>query len=146
MSFESRERSRSLMSVQDAVDRLLQDAVVGTDVPTPKYRGGLALDVYETEGAIIIEAAVAGADPGGIEVLASGNQLTIRGELQPEGEEGREYLLRERGYGRFERSVALPEDARPGETVAEYANGLLTLTVPKAVRSGPQAIAVRVKS
>lgn len=109
-------------------------------------RGGMtpAMDVYETDEEVVVKVAVAGIDPDDIDVTVEEHTLTIKGEIEREEEEGKDYLRRERAYGRFYRSLTLPtlsaDDAR-----AEYENGILTLSFPKREEQKPKAIKVKTK-
>ena len=59
-------------------------------------------------------------------------RLTVRGEKKQEKEEKKkDYHLVERSYGSFARSIALPFEANPDQVKAKFANGVLTVTVPK---------------
>lgn len=59
--------------------------------------------------------------------------LTIAGEMKQETERNEsDYHLRERRYGRFERTLALPSAVQADKAEAELENGLLTLRLPKA--------------
>jgi HSP20 family protein len=92
-----------------------------------------SLDVRDTDGAIEITADLPGLSEKDFEVVAENGVLTIRGERRSENEEaeaGRRWT--ERSYGRFERSVRLPEGADFTTAEASYANGVLTVKVPKA--------------
>lgn len=72
--------------------------------------------------------------------------LTTKGETKIEEEVGEEnYIRRECHHGAFSRSVAIPVSIMPDEAEAEYENGPLTLTLPKAEEAKPKPIEIRVK-
>jgi HSP20 family protein len=72
------------------------------------------------------------------------NLLTIRGEKKQEAEERNERVYRyERSYGSFERAFMLPTTVDGEKIAADYRNGVLTVTVPKAERARPREIPVR---
>jgi HSP20 family protein len=79
-----------------------------------------------------------------IDITIDNGMLTIQGEAQEEhAEEGERYHLRERRYGTFCRSVALPVGVDAGKATAEFEDGVLTLTLPKAEEAKPKRIAVK---
>jgi HSP20 family protein len=55
------------------------------------------------------------------------------------------YHLRERCYGTFSRSVTLPSNVNVDKSDAQFENGVLTLTLPKAEEAKPKTIAVKTK-
>lgn len=109
-------------------------------------RGGMtpAMDVYETDEEVVVKIAIPGIDPDDIDLTMEENTLTIKGEIEREEEVEKEYVRRERAYGRFYRSLTLPglsaEDAE-----AEYENGVLTLSFPKREEQRRKRISVKSK-
>lgn len=90
------------------------------------------IDVSETDAEIKMEAELPGVEEKDVEVLLSDGHLTIKGEKKQEKKEKKEdYYLHERSYGSFARSVTLPFDADPDKIKAKFANGVLTVTLPK---------------
>jgi HSP20 family protein len=137
-----------LLAVHSRMDRLFNDRLTsGRDqgeylsVASEYY---LPMDVYQTDKEWVIRAAVPGADPGSVEVTCEGNTIRISGEIQrPDGVKPENYWLRENFYGKFQRQVTLPEDARCDESQAEFHNGMLVLRVPKdRARAQPKRIPV----
>lgn len=92
----------------------------------------IPLDAVEDGDDLLVRASVPGVNPEDIEVTIEDGILSIKGETKEEHEtkEG-EYLMRERRSGSFHRSVRLPDtvDAEKAET--GYANGVLTIKLPK---------------
>ena len=109
--------------------------------------GTLALDVYEDEDNLIVEASLAGVNPDDVDVSISGNMLTIKGETEKEEEkeEKGKYYCRERRYGAFHRSVTLPTDVDADKVKAVFEKGVLKLTLPKMEVVKPKHIEVKVK-
>ena len=90
------------------------------------------LDVSETDTELKIEAELPGVDEKDVEVVLTNDRLTIKGEKKHEKEEKKkDYHLVERSYGSFARTVGLPFDADPEQVKASFANGVLTVTLPK---------------
>jgi len=140
---------RDLVSLQEAMHRLFEESFVQSRVGWPASVGmeSLAVDMYETDEAIVVKTAVPGIKPEDLDVSIVGDTLTIRGETKAEGEIKKEnYIRRERRCGSFCRSLAIPLPVMTDEAEAEFENGILTLTLPKAEEVKPKAIKVKAKS
>jgi len=140
---------RDLVSLREAMDRLFEESFVQSRVGWPASVGmeALAVDMYETDDAIIVKTAVPGVKPEDLDVSIVGDTLTIRGETKAEGEIKKEnYIRRERRCGSFCRSLTVPLSVMADEAEAEFENGILTLTLPKAEEVKPKAIKVKAKS
>ena len=104
-----------------------------------------ATDVFEDKDAVKIVAEVPGVPPEDVKISLENNLLTIRGEKRQQAEEKTERVHRyERTYGSFERAFSLPTTVDPEKIAASYANGILTVTIPKAERARPREIPVKV--
>jgi len=139
---------RDLISLREAMDRLFEDSFVR---PTggqmvPAGTGTLAVDMYETDEAIVVKSAIPGVDPENLDITVTNDMLTIKGETRTEAEVKEEnYIRRERRYGSFCRSLAIPLSVVADKAEAEFENGVLTLTLPKAEEVKPKAIKVKAK-
>ena len=103
-----------------------------------------ACDIFEDKEGIRIITEIPGVNPEDVKLSMENNTLTIRGEKKQVAEEKTERVHRyERTYGVFERSFALPSTVDPENVVADYENGLLTITLPKVERAKPREIQVR---
>jgi HSP20 family protein len=95
-----------------------------------------AMDMYETDNALVIVLDLAGVDADRTEVHAEPHVLVVRGvrrERRSPGrpDEQRSYHALEIPYGRFERSVRLPAGLDTADAHASYRDGLLEITLPK---------------
>jgi HSP20 family protein len=106
-----------------------------------------ALDVAERGDAYVIHAELPGVSRDQVDVSFEQNILTIRGskpasfDVSTDGEV--RVFAAERVHGSFERSVRLPEFVDADRIDANFANGLLTVTVPKAQAAQPRKITIR---
>lgn len=116
-----------------------------------EHREGVfpAVNVCETEQAIIVEAEVPGLDVADIDISATAEELVLKGQRPScaaaaggNGEKGATYLRRERGTGGFERRLALPVAINASQVAAKLVDGVLTVTCPKAPESQPHKIPV----
>ena len=133
-----------LISLHNAMDRLFSDSFPlsrgRNESLTAVGEGYLPLDVYQTDKAWVVRAAVPGADPQTVEVTCDGNTIRIKGEIKwPEGAKSEDYWVRENFYGKFSRQITLPEEAMCDQSKAEFRNGVLMLTVPKSQPQKTQA-------
>lgn len=105
-----------------------------------------AVDVTEAEKAYNIVAELPGIDEKNVEVKLTNGILTIKGEKQEEKEEKKkDYYLRERQYGTFERSFELPDGVDQDKIEATVKKGILTVTLPKtaAAQTAEKKIAIK---
>jgi HSP20 family protein len=106
-----------------------------------------AIDVVETDEAIVLKAELAGMKPEDISIEMQDNVLTVSGDRRFEEEVKNDRFYRiERRYGSFSRSLALPPTADESKVHAKYENGLLQVTVCKAEIAKPKKITVTVGS
>ena len=104
-------------------------------------------DAAATEGAYQIELELPGVDDGDIEITLHDNVLMIKGEKRAEREEkGKSYYFSERSYGAFQRSFRLPGDVNAEQINADFAKGILTVTLPKVAESEEKAKRIKVNA
>lgn len=137
--------TEGMMSLRKAMDRLFESSFVRPIFPE-LFGASPALDMYETDNDVVIKATVPGVKPEDLHVTVTGNTLTIKGEVKAEEDvEKRSYVYRERRYGQFVRSVALPSEVEADKAKAEFEHGVLTLTIPKKETVKPKTIPVKAK-
>jgi HSP20 family protein len=103
------------------------------------------VDIYEDEHAITLKVEVPGIEEKDIDVRLENQTLTLRGERKFEKEEKEENFHRiERRYGSFTRSFTLPNTVDTENVKAEYANGVLSVRLPKRAEAKPRQIKVGV--
>src|SRR5512136_1627546 len=134
---------REAVTLREAMDRLFEDSFVpsrrGEQAGERLYR--LPLDAYVTPDEIVIVANMPGVKPENVEITLEGDTLTIRGE-RPAPMENVDYVLQERPYGMFQRTLNINIPVDSGKAEANYESGLLVLTIPKAEASKPKTIQV----
>jgi len=97
--------------------------------------GQLTIDVYQTPEDIIVESAIAGVKPEDIDIDVSPDSITIRGARNREREiSDEDYLYQECYWGRFSRSVILPQEVDADSASVTFKNGVLVVRLPKVVR------------
>lgn len=101
------------------------------------------LDLYEDKDKITIRAELPGMKREDIEVSLHGSTLVLSGERRHEEEnKERENYRSERYFGRFQRTITLPQPVDPNRIQANYRDGVLTITLPKPEEAKPRQIEV----
>jgi HSP20 family protein len=100
-------------------------------------QGGVQIDVAEYDDEIVVTADLPGFEKADIDLSIAGDALTIRADrdVQAEHDSGN-YVRRERRHRSVRRTVPLPATVREDETSASYANGVLTVTLPRETIGG----------
>lgn len=147
-----------LMSLRSEIDRLFDDfgtgfwrqplsrmqhilPAAGDWAPSP------ATELVECDGEYRVTAELPGMTPGDIEIRLSDGTLVLRGEKSEEKKDEKEdYLLRERRYGAFQRSLPLPSGIDADKVSARFANGVLTVTLPKSAEARQKERKIEVKA
>jgi HSP20 family protein len=134
-----------VVSLREAMDNLLRESFV-----QPQRRGttrafSVALDIRETGNEYVIQAELSGVQPEDVHLQVKDNTLQISGEVkQEQQEQGQgQWVLRERRYGRFQRTLTLPMPVQSDQANAEFENGILIVTLPKAQEARAKSIPIR---
>ena len=133
------------MTLREAMDRLFDDAFTrplsirdGWSAP--------AIDMYQTDDEIVVRASLPGFKADDVQINITGDVLTLKGELKHEEEKKEKaWHMREQRWGSFERSIALPTNVVADRANADFENGILTITLPKAEEARPRTISVKAK-
>jgi HSP20 family protein len=128
--------------LQAELERMLQGAF-GATGPAGVYP---PVNVFDLGDGFVLKAEVPGLDPAEIDVTVEDDAITLRGERklgEPSADSA--YHRRERQEGAFRRVVRVPGRLDPGETKADYKDGVLTVHVHKAAETRPRRIDVRVE-
>ena len=88
-------------------------------------------DVYETEGSFVVRVEVAGMRDEDFEVTIENNTLLVSG-IRPDTTERRAFHQMEIRFGKFATAIGLPRPVDVDSSRAEYSDGFLTITLPKA--------------
>lgn len=140
---------RDISGFREAMNNLFEEGML---LP----RGGMAtpgtipLDVRETPDRYIITAPLPGVTSNDVDISVLGSNIRISGEIkdrdaQAEQESGKDcrWLLRERRFGRFERSITLPTSVDSQRSSAEFKDGVLTIELPKVDQARPKTIHIK---
>jgi HSP20 family protein len=141
------EPEREMMTLREAMDRLFDDAF--TRPLNLTLNGGWrgpAIDMYQTDNDVVVKATLPGLKADDVQINITGDVLNIKGEMKEKSEaKEKNYHIREQRWGSFERSVMLPTSVVSDKAKAEFEDGILTITLPKAEEVKPKVISVKAK-
>ncbi|HLW00430.1 MAG TPA: Hsp20/alpha crystallin family protein [Ktedonobacterales bacterium] len=148
-----------MMSLREAMNRLMEESflmpsrawgTVGTETGQVTTHGGRqqigapAVDIQDQDDAFTMRVTLPGVRPDDVNLEIRGNQVVINGQVREEQErEHGNYLLRERRVGQFYRTFTLPSEVNADQAEATYANGILTLRLPKSEARRARQIPIR---
>ena len=102
-----------------------------------------AINLYDSGDQYVLTAELPGMTPEQLDLSITGETLTLRGERsRPEGIPDESYRRQERLFGRWARTVTLPERVDGGKVSAGFAHGILTVSLPKSEEARARQIAV----
>lgn len=128
--------------LRDMMDRMFDDSFLRSF----SDEGSLALDVYEKDNQLIVEASLPGYAKDEIDVQVHDGVLSIKAQRSSEteeGERGGKFYRRERSWGAVSRRIALPGIVKDAPVDAELKNGVLKLSIPMPEQQGPKQIEIR---
>lgn len=106
--------------------------------------GQLTIDVYQTPDDIVIESAVAGVRPEDLDINVTNDSITIRGKRHRDHKvRDEDYFYQECYWGRFSRSVILPQEVDPDSASVTFKGGILTVRLPKMNRQKTKKLKVK---
>lgn len=121
-------------NMEDLFDRLSGRLFGHREEDRPLWGGELwspAVESRTENGNLIVKVDLPGVEPKEVSISISGNRLIIEGERKrEEKKEEKDYFYREVEYGKFSRSIPLPEGVDAEKVKASYKNGVLEITMP----------------
>ena len=127
---------KELLDLQERMNRLFDETLGRERLEEPAVLHGAwvpVADVFETPEMYIVEVELPGLGKDEIEIQAQGDELVVRGERRSSRATRPDVFHRlERRHGPFTRGFRFPEEVEPDRVGAEFADGLLRLSVPKA--------------
>jgi len=138
--------SRDLTDIETQMNRLFDNFLGEPSVSGLMARAWApAVDMYETKNEVVVSVELPGISEKDIHLSITGDLLTIQGERHRSDEvrDGSPYR-RERWFGKFERTLALPMPVETGQVKATYRDGVLTVKLPKVEEIKPKEIKIDV--
>jgi HSP20 family protein len=129
--------------LQREMNRLFNATSTGRVINSPSYP---AINIWTNEDGQLISAEMPGIHPDDIDIDVTGDALSISGERKPDevAKEAR-YHRRERNYGTFSRTIQLPFMVDTNKVEANFKNGVLLITLPRAEADKPKKITIKNK-
>lgn len=139
---------RQVPSVWQEMDRLQREmnrmfrSANGVQLhPAPSFP---AMNIWANEDGQVITAEIPGVDLEDLDISVTGEILTLSGNRKAEQiGDSTTFHRRERGYGRFKRSIQLPYPVQGDNIEASFKNGVLTIVLPRAEQDKPRKIVVK---
>lgn len=103
--------------------------------PWLEEEGQLTIDVYQTDSEVVVRSTIAGVKRKDLNISVEKDLITIKGERKKEEIGDIEYLHQECFWGKFSRSIVLPQEIEPKQIKASLRSGILTIILPKAKNS-----------
>jgi HSP20 family protein len=126
---------RDIDRLLDDVDRLITEGVAYARTFSRRYGSRPAIDLYDTGTELVVKALVPGARTDEIGVAIEKNALTLQGHygysLSEDEDQGLVWHRRDIVSGRFAETVTLPVEVETEQARATFADGVLTLVLPK---------------
>lgn len=131
---------------EDTFNRMLTGSIFAGDRPAKLIFAVPPVEAWvdKENKKYHLSIAVPGIDPKEVEINVQGNNLTVSGEHKTSQEKKEaNYLQEEFSYGRFERSIMLPEGIDTDKLTAEYKNGVLEIEAPISAAALPKRIEIK---
>ncbi len=119
------------------LDRLTQQVFGGATRPS-----AMPMDAYRKSDEFFVHFDLPGVDPDSIDLTLEQNVLTVKAERRPVDVDGAEFLVAERPSGTYTRQLFLGETLDPDHIQADYAAGVLTLTIPVHQAAKPRKVEI----
>jgi HSP20 family protein len=136
---------RDLNMLQDRMNRMFDDTgrTWRPDEPAATTTWSPAVDIFETDGEIVVKAELPGMERNDIALNLEKNVLTVRGERRFAKEtKDDNYHRIERSYGTFSRSFSIPATVDEEKIKADYKDGVLKIVLPKKEQAKPKQIRI----
>lgn len=137
-------RPMGALSLGEAMDQLFRETFTWPRLGTAPVGSsfGLNSNLYETGDSYVMQAALPGVKLDELQITANRNVLTLQGKTEIAAPEGARGLWTGLGGGEFREQVTLPAEIDGDKATAEYHDGILTLTLPKAEHARVKTIKV----
>src|SRR5687767_13252421 len=137
------EPMRELNSLQGEMNRLFNSFFDEGTGAGERRRWAPAVDLIEREDSLVLKADLPGMTEDDVQIEMRDDVLTISGERKAEHEDKQNgYYRVERSFGRFSRSLHLPDGVDADKIAAAFDNGVLEVTIPKPEQRQPRRIEI----
>ena len=134
---------RDLDTIQTDINRVFDAFFGGQTANGVTRRWVPPMDLAETDDHLVLKADLPGLDADDVEIEVKDGVLTVSGERKTEHESSSNgYHRVERSYGRFSRSLSLPQGVDAGQVQAEFDKGVLEVRIPKPAERKPHRVQI----
>lgn len=138
---------RDVERLLDEVDRFVTDGIGHARALSRRHGIRPTMDLYDTGAELVLKVLIPGAQPDDINVAIEKNAVTLQGHygyaLDEDEAERVVWHRREIGPGHFADAIPLPAEVETEQATASFADGILTLTMPKVAQARSTRIPVR---
>lgn len=121
-----------------------KDPIIDDAMDFEDAEGHLMIDVYQTPDSIVIDSAIAGITADELDIAITPESVTIKGERKrKEKVKKDDYLYQECFWGKFTRSIILPQEIDPDKSQAALKDGVLKITLPKVSKTKSKRVRVK---
>ncbi|MCW5891989.1 MAG: Hsp20/alpha crystallin family protein [bacterium] len=132
-----------LLRLQKELDSWRRNPAAGFFGQGPS-RAYSQVNVFRDAEGLVVRTELPGVAPADVQVNAERRRLTVSGERKADADvQNAGFHRRERAFGRFSRTLILPEDVDVSQAKAEYASGVLTVRIPQHAAAKPRQITVQ---
>jgi len=150
MVFRNTFNVNPIQQFRDEMDRLVTNVFTNPTVAGATRmvtgRGFPAVNIWENDENVFVEAEVPGLKAGNLDITVVGDELTMKGERPEQFPTEGSFHRRERGVGSFTRVIHLPSEVNADRVEAALNDGVLLLTLPKAEAAKPRKVKVNAEN
>ena len=115
-------------------------------VPGEELGWSPSIEMYDKDDSLFVKAELPGVKKEDVDISVTGDLLTIKGERKPPSDvKDEQYYRCEVCYGPFSRTISLPSSVKTDQIVAQYADGILEIHLPKAEEAMTKKIEIKSK-
>lgn len=141
---------RDIDRLFDEIDRIVEDGLGHARAFSRRYGIRPAMDLYDTGADLVVKVLIPGAHPGDINVAIEKDAVKLQGHygyaLDEDEAERVIWYRREIGPGHFAEAIPLPVEVEADRTTALFADGILTLTMPKVAQERSRRVPVQTQT
>ncbi|MDD4761791.1 MAG: Hsp20/alpha crystallin family protein [Candidatus Pacebacteria bacterium] len=129
---------------EDNEEKDKDDEFLDSDPFFGEAEGQLTIDVFQNPEEIIIQSTVAGVSPEDLNIDITSESVSIKGKRErKEKIKEDNFFYQECYWGKFSRSIILPEEINPDKSEAELKDGILTIKLPKLNRDKSKRVKIK---
>ncbi|GCE24990.1 heat-shock protein Hsp20 [Dictyobacter alpinus] len=133
------------VSLRDAMDRLFEDSFISPRVASTVSNRGLAANLYETAEGFVLQLPMPGVNVDSVDITVQQDVISLKWETKVQVPEGANVHWNGFQSGRYQQSITLPAPINAERVEANYADGILTLQLPKAEHAKARNIKINAR-